>query len=138
MTKSTTYPAAACHHSCDRIEYKNMIGLHPGPRARTVKPGPRHLHLRTRPDPGQTRLGPHMGIPSGEACTMPAACARQPVHASRYQSCDLSLSSRSPTANQGGAECHHCGYPQQNLCPVHEVSAPHHPDHAKGPDLGGT
>ena len=25
------------------------IGLNPGPRARTVKPGPRHL--RTRPDP---------------------------------------------------------------------------------------
>ena len=52
-----------------------MIGLKPGPtlepeqkkkglgvfsiiiiiRARTVKPGPRHL--RTRPDPGQNRLG---------------------------------------------------------------------------------
>ena len=32
-----------------------MIGLNPGPRARTVKPGPRHL--RTRPDPGQNRLG---------------------------------------------------------------------------------
>ena len=43
-----------------------MIGLNPGPRARTVKPGP-----RTRPDPGQNRLGPHKGIPSGEArqCT---------------------------------------------------------------------
>ena len=35
------------------------------PRARTVKPGPRHL--RTRPDPGQTRLGPHMGVSSGQA-----------------------------------------------------------------------
>ena len=33
------------------------IGLNPGPGARTVKPGPRHL--RTRPDPGQNRLGPH-------------------------------------------------------------------------------
>ena len=45
------------------------IGLNPGPRARTVKPGPRHL--RTRPDPGQNQLGPHKGIPSGEArqCT---------------------------------------------------------------------
>ena len=45
------------------------IGLNPGPRARTVKPGPRHL--RTRPDPGQNWLGPHKGIPSGEArqCT---------------------------------------------------------------------
>ena len=34
-----------------------------------MKPGPRHL--RTRPDPGQNRLGPHKGIPSGEArqCT---------------------------------------------------------------------
>ena len=67
------------------------IGLNPGPRARTVKPGPRHL--RTRPDPGQNRLGPHKGIP---------------VHTSRYRGCDLSLSSHSPTANQGGAECHHC------------------------------
>ena len=46
-----------------------MIGLNPGPRARTVKPGPRHLS--TRPDPGQNQLGPHKGIPSGEArrCT---------------------------------------------------------------------
>ena len=46
-----------------------MIGLNPGPRARTVKPGPRHLN--TRPDPGLNRLGPHKGIPSGEArqCT---------------------------------------------------------------------
>ena len=46
-----------------------MIGLNPGPRARTVKPGPRHL--RTRPDPSQNRLGPHKGVPSGEArqCT---------------------------------------------------------------------
>ena len=46
-----------------------MIGLNPGPRARTVKPRPRHL--RTRPDPGQNRLGPFKGIPSGEArqCT---------------------------------------------------------------------
>ena len=45
------------------------VGLNPGPRARTVKPGPRHL--RPRPDPGQNRLGPHKGIPSGEArqCT---------------------------------------------------------------------
>ena len=45
------------------------IGLNPGPRARTVKTGPRHL--RTRPDLGQNRLGPHKGIPSGEArqCT---------------------------------------------------------------------
>ena len=34
-----------------------------------MKPGPRHL--RTRPDPGQNRLGHHKGIPSGEArqCT---------------------------------------------------------------------
>ena len=34
-----------------------------------MKPGPRHL--RTRPDPGQNRLGPHKGILSGEArqCT---------------------------------------------------------------------
>ena len=31
-----------------------MIGLNPGPRARTVKSGPRHL--RTRPDPGQNRI----------------------------------------------------------------------------------
>ena len=30
------------------------IGLNPGPRARTVKPGPRHL--RTRPDPGYNIL----------------------------------------------------------------------------------
>ena len=36
----------------------------------------------------------------------------------------LSLSSHSPTANQGGTECHHCGHPQQNRCPTHEVSAP--------------
>ena len=28
-----------------------------------MKPGPRHL--RNGPDPRQTRLGPHMGIPSG-------------------------------------------------------------------------
>ena len=38
-----------------------------------MKPGPRHL--RTRPDPGQNRLGPHKGIPLGEArqCTPAAA-----------------------------------------------------------------
>ena len=35
------------------------IGLNPGPRARTVKPGLRHL--RTRSDPGQNRLGPRVG-----------------------------------------------------------------------------
>ena len=123
-----------------------MIGLNPGPRARTVKPGPRHL--RTRPDPGQNRLGPHKGIPSGEA--------RQ-CNTSRYRSCDLShatahytmlqhsapchsplsLSSHSPTANQGGTECHHCGHPQQNRCPMHEASACPHPNHAKGPDFAG-
>ena len=40
------------------------------------------------------------------------------MHTSRYQDCDLSLSSHSPTANQGGAECHHCGHPQQNRCPM--------------------
>ena len=38
-----------------------MIGLNPGPRARTVKPGPRHL--RTRPEPVRSPKG----IPSGEA-----------------------------------------------------------------------
>ena len=46
------------------------------------------------------------------------------MHTSRYRCCDLSLSSPSPTANQGGAECHHCGHPQQNRCPMHEVSIP--------------
>ena len=39
-----------------------IMGFSPRPRARTVKLGPRHL--RTRPDPGQTRLGPHVGIPN--------------------------------------------------------------------------
>ena len=57
------------------------------------------------------------------------------MHTSRYRGCDLSLSSHSLTANQGGAECHHCGHPQQNRC---EASAPPHPNHAKGPDLVGT
>ena len=100
-----------------------MIGLNPGPRARTVKPGPRHL--RTRPDPGQIPQGHTFG-------------GGTPAHTSRYRGCDLSLSSHSPTANQGGAECHHCGHPQQNRCPMHEASAPPHPNHAKGPDLAGT
>ena len=56
-------------HAYDPQCMMMMIGLKPGPRARTVKPGLRHL--RTRPDPGQNRLGPHKGIPSGEArqCT---------------------------------------------------------------------
>ena len=67
-----------------------MIGLKTGPRARTVKTGPRHL--RNRPDPGQNRLGPHKAIPLGEArqCT-PAGTEAV-----------ISLSSHSPTANQYG------------------------------------
>ena len=63
--------------------------------------------MRTRPDPGQNRLGPHKGIPSGEArqCT-PAGT-------------EAVISALAPTANQGGAECHHCGHPQQNRCPMY-------------------
>ena len=85
----------------------------PRPRARTLKPGPRHLRAgqaRSRPQPVRSPHGHTFGGGS-------------PVHTSRYRSCDLSLSSHSPTANQGGAECHHCGHPQQNPCPMHEVSA---------------
>ena len=67
------------------------IGLNPGPRARTVKPGSRHL--RARPDPVRSPHGHTFGGGS-------------PVHTSRYRSCDLSLCSHSPTANQGSAECH--------------------------------
>ena len=99
-----------------------MKGLNPGPRARTVKPGPRHL--RTRPDPGQNRLGPHKGILSGEArqCT-PAGT-------------EAVISALAPTAPPPiKAECHHCGHPQQNRCPMHEASAPPHPNLAKGPDF---
>ena len=105
-----------------------------GHRARTVKPGPRHLI--TRPDPGQisarSRPGP-VWSPHGHTFG-----GGSPVHNSRYRSCDLSLSSHSPTANQGGADCHHRGHPQQNRCNMHKVSAPPHPDTHKGPDLAGT
>ena len=76
-----------------------MIGLNPGPRARTVKPGPRHL--RTRPDPRPEPVRSPQGHTFGGGT---------PVHTSRYRGCDVCLSSHSPTANQGGAECHHCGH----------------------------
>ena len=32
----------------------------------------------------------------------------KPVHTSQQRSVNLSRSSQQPTANQGGAECHHC------------------------------
>ena len=53
------------------------------------------------------------------------------MHTSRVLSCHLSLGYHSPTANQGGAECH-CGHLQQTRCPMHEVTP--HPKHAKGPE----
>ena len=74
-----------------------MIGLNPGPRARTVKNGTQtpENQARSRPEPIRSPQGHSFG-------------GGTPVHTSRYQGCDLNLISHSPTANQGGTECHHC------------------------------
>ena len=85
--------------------------------------------MRTRQDPGQTRLGPHLRVG--------LASAHQPGRGTQHRSCDsLGLSSHSPTANQSGAECHHCGHPHPRQT-TRRLLTPH-PAHAKGPDLAGT
>ena len=90
------------------------IGLNPGPRARTVKPGPRHL--RTRPDPGQNWLGPHKGIPSGEARQCTPAGTEAVISALAPTAPPLIKAAQNATTR----------------CPMHEASAPPHPNLAKG------